>query len=299
MRRFRVTEHSMLPTLAPGAEVVASDARQAGIGELVVFEHPRREGFWLIKRRVEPPHELGPGQAWVASDNQTEPTIDSSSLGPVPASSLLAVVSRLDEATFREACELLVAEDEDLASLLSQHGIPEFWTRTAGFPTLVRVILEQQVSLQSGAAAYRRLVDAVGEPSPESVDAMGTDAIRAAGITRQKAGYLIGLAGAIIEGRLDLDHISQLPPTEARAELMKIHGIGAWTADVYLLVALGHTDVFPIGDRALQVGASRALGLSTPPHPEELEIMAEPWRPVRAVAARLLWHAYLREKAGN
>lgn len=298
MRRFRVTESSMVPTLEPGAEVVATSSRQAEVGDIVVFEHPRRAGFWLIKRRVEPPDALRPGDAWVESDNRTASTVDSAALGPIPLTSLLPVVSRLDEVTFAEACGMLADEDEDIGALISEFGVPNFWRREEGFATLSLLILEQQVSLASGAAAYHRLREAAGKVTPAAVATLGAPALRDAGITRQKAEYLIGLAEAILEGRLDLASVSRVTVAEARRELMAIRGIGAWTADVYLLAAVGHTDVFPIGDRALQVAAGRALGLSRPPDPESLEIIAEPWRPVRAAAARLLWHAYLTEKDG-
>ena len=296
MRRFHVRERSMFPTLAPGTEVVATDSRQAQIGDLVVFEHPRRVGFWLIKRRVEPPVDLGPEQAWVESDNRAESTVDSGSLGPIPTAALLPVVSRLDDVTFSEACGLLADEDDALQSLVSQFGVPVFWSREEGFATLARMILEQQVSLESGAAAYRRLGAAAGEVTPQAVKALGPEAIKDAGLTRQKAAYLTALALAVLEGWLDLNRVSHASVPEARAELMQVHGIGAWTAEVYLLAAVGHTDVFPAGDRALQVAAGRVLGLAHPPDQEELGIIAESWRPVRAAAARLLWHAYLVEK---
>ena len=155
------------------------------------------------------------------------------------------------------------------------------------------MILEQQVSLASGLAAYRRLGEALGEVSAQGIAALGVEGLRALGITRQKAAYLVELSEKILSVEVELDALGELPYAEAREKLLVLRGVGPWTADTYLLSSAGQVDVFPAGDRALQVGAAEVLGLASPPKPEELEILAEPWRPVRAVAARIIWHAYL------
>jgi len=296
MRRYEVAQRSMLPNIRPGQEVVATDSREADVGEVVVFEHPDRPGFWMIKRVVEPPEAISAHQAWLLSDNPSETQADSRSLGALPRAALRPVVERLDAETFVEACLLLAGEDESLAAVVDRRGIPEFWARRPGFATLVLFVLEQQVSLESGAAMFRRLSGSIGPVTPAAVTAAGEAALRYMGVTRQKTGYLLELATLVTEGRLDLDAVATLPGHEARRALLEVRGIGPWTADVYLLSALRHPDVFPVGDRALQIGMAEVLGLRSVPDREEMEILASPWQPVRAVAARLIWHDYLSSR---
>ncbi len=276
----------MTPTLQPGQEVVAVTTRRAVPGNLVVFEHPRRPDFWLIKR-------LADDQGWVVSDNEELSDTDSRTLGAISMGSLLPVVERLDEATFQLGAELLADEDESLAGAVERWGIPEFWQRRPGFPTLALLILEQQVSLESGAAMYRRLGGLVGPVTPESVLEAGSSRLRSIGITRQKSGYLLELAAHVVDGLLDLNGLESAPVAEARVTLLGIKGIGPWTADAYLLSASRRPDMWPVGDRALQVGVAEVLGMTDVPDQEQLEMLGEAWRPIRAVAARLVWHAYL------
>jgi DNA-3-methyladenine glycosylase II len=286
MKRFRVAGHSMTPVLTPGQEVVASFTRRPEPGNVVVFEHPQRPGFWLIKRLVD-------DSGWVLSDNLGSGDTDSRSLGAIDVAAMGTVVDSLDLATFEEACHLLAAEDEHLAAVVERWGLPGFWARSPGFPTLVLLILEQQVSLESGAAMYRRLQGLVGEVTPERVLGAGDTGLRSIGVTQQKASYLTGLATLIVEGALDLEGLRGMPVDEARSTLLAIRGIGYWTADAYLLSALRHADMWPTGDRALQVGVAETLGMGSVPTADELDLIGEPWRPVRAAAARLIWHAYL------
>ena len=299
IRRFVVAEESMLPALIPGEEFVATDARRAVNGEVVAFRHPERDAFWMVKRMTAGPGEmagdrlLAANEAWVTSDNPGATRADSRTLGPIPITSLWARVTHLDAATFGEAADLLAAEDPALGLILSDWGLPPFWQREPGFSTLVLLILEQQVSLESGAAMFRRLLDLLEAVTPERVLATGETRLRSIGVTRQKTGYLLGLAEAVSSGELDLEALARVTDTNARGRLMAIKGIGLWTADAYLLSALRLPNVFPVGDRALQVGVMEALGLGAIPDPEELEVLSTPWRPVRAVAARLIWHRYL------
>ncbi len=296
MRRFEIAQDSMRPNLVPGDEVVAQDSVDPAAGDIVVFPHPERGGFWMVKRVAEPPRPIAEDQIWVLSDNQDVTLADSRTLGPLSKSSMWRVVDRLDRNSFIEACMLLVTEDEALARVVDQHGLPDFWSRPPGFPTLVWLILEQQVSLESGAAMYRRVHEAAHSMTPQAILALGEASLRSLGVTRQKSGYLIDLAGAVWEGDLDLERLTGLPERDARAALISMRGIGPWTADAYLLSAVRHPDVFPVGDRALQVGTGEVLGMTSVPGPAELELMAQPWRPIRAVAARLIWHAYLARR---
>lgn len=283
----------MLPNLRPGQEVVATDSRLAGIGEMVVFEHPDRPGFWMIKRVADPPEVISDDEAWVLSDNPNETRADSRSLGALPRSSLWPVVERLDPITFVEACGLLAEEDRALAAVVERYGIPDFWARRPGFGTMVLFILEQQVSLESGAAMFRRLTTLLGDVTPETVAAAGETGLRGIGVTRQKTAYLLDLAMLVLEGGFDFEGLSALPAEQARQTLLALKGVGPWTAEVYLLSALRHPDVIPLHDRALQVGMTEVLGLESLPDIEGMEILARPWAPVRAAAARLVWHAYL------
>jgi DNA-3-methyladenine glycosylase II len=177
--------------------------------------------------------------------------------------------------------------------MVPRHGPPPLWDREPGFETLVRIILEQQISLASAEAARVRLVDATGAIEPEAIAMAGEEALRAAGQTRQKSRYLDGLARDVLDERLDLDAVAAADDDEARARLMRVVGIGRWTADIYLLMALGRPDVWPTGDLALAGSMRRAKGLAALPTGLEQEVIAETWRPWRAGAARLLWHAYL------
>ena len=203
------------------------------------------------------------------------------------------VHTRLDEASLLAGVRALASTDADLAGIAERHGPPPLWSREPGFETLVRIILEQQVSLASAEAAVQRLVRAAGAVEPAAIAAAGEEPLRAAGLTRQKSRYLVGLAGDILGGRLDLDAVANMDEDRARSGLMSVVGIGRWTADIYLLMALGRPDVWPSGDLALAGAMRRAKRLPALPTREEQESIAEAWRPWRAVAARLLWHAYL------
>jgi DNA-3-methyladenine glycosylase II len=184
----------------------------------------------------------------------------------------------------------LSRRDDDLAAVIANHGTPDFWSRTPGFETLVRIILEQQVSLASARAVFDRLCDAVGTLTPEAFLALEDDALRAAGFSRQKTRYCRILAREIAAGHLDLDELETMSDDGARAALTCITGIGRWTADIYLLAALRRPDIWPVGDLALEAAIQRVKKLDGRPSGEEFESLGEPWRPLRAAAARILWH---------
>ena len=200
---------------------------------------------------------------------------------------------RLDEASLLDGVRALAALDPDLAGIVDRHGPPPLWSRDPGFETLVRIVLEQQVSLASAEAARLRLVGAAGAIEPGTIVAAGEERLRAAGLTRQKARYLVALARDVESGALDLAAVAAASDDDARARLTGLLGIGRWTADIYLLMALGRPDVWPVGDLALAGAMRRAKRLAALPTAAAQAAIAEPWRPWRAVAARLLWHAYL------
>jgi DNA-3-methyladenine glycosylase II len=205
----------------------------------------------------------------------------------------MAVPPRLDEPGLLRAVGVVAALDPKLGGIVERHGPPPLWARDPTFPTLVRIILEQQVSLTSAEAAVGRLLRAAGEITPRAVVALGEPGMAAAGLTRQKSRYLFELASRIGDGRLDLARVAALPDDDARSELMALPGIGRWTADIYLLMALGRPDIWPVGDIALASASQAAHGLAARPTQDELALRAEGWRPWRAVAARILWHGYL------
>ncbi len=204
---------------------------------------------------------------------------------------------RLDSASIKTGCTTLAASDRALAALYARNGAPPLWRREPGFPTMVKLILEQQVSLASGAAAYRRLEERIGVVTPESFLTLSAGELRQAAFSRQKARYVRLLATAIVDGELDLDALAAMDDAAAIATLTALVGVGPWTASNYLLFALGRPDVWPSGDRALVVSLGRALERAEPPSYAEADEMAAAWRPWRSVAARLLWHDYLGGRA--
>ena len=199
----------------------------------------------------------------------------------------------MDEATLERAAAELAVADRDLAGILARHGPPPLWAREPGFGTLVAIILEQQVSLSSGAAALDRLEQASGGLDPAGIAALGEERARRAGLTRRKARYVVGLAERVADGRLDPETLAFKPDDEVRARLIEVPGIGGWTADIYLLMALGRPDIWPDGDLALAAAMRRLKALDRLPDAAAQRRVADRWRPWRAVGARLLWHAYL------
>lgn len=204
---------------------------------------------------------------------------------------------RLTRTTLHDAVRDLCARDDALARLVLLYGAPPLWERPEGFVTLVRVILEQQVSLESAATLFARLDAAVpGGMHPEPILAQGVDGLRAHGLTRQKAAYLVALAQHVTDGRLDLQALPTLPDDEVLVALERVPGIGPWTAQVYLLFSLGRPDAWPPGDLALHKALQHAHELERLPSSREASALAATWSPWRAVAARILWHAYLTQR---
>jgi DNA-3-methyladenine glycosylase II len=199
----------------------------------------------------------------------------------------------LDQARLRSATAILAERDPDLGGIVARLGPPPLWDRRPGYATLVAIVLEQQVSLRSGAAAFERLRIAAGRVEPGAIVRLTEAGARAAGLTRQKARYVVALAEAELDGGFDAAALAGVDDDEARDRLTRLVGIGRWTADIYLLMALGRRDVWPDGDLALAAAMRCAKGLATLPSGETQRRVAEAWRPWRAVAARLLWHAYL------
>ncbi len=206
------------------------------------------------------------------------------------------MTNRFDRNNFTELVHTVCDRDEHLAQIVARHGLPPMWTRPNSFATLVLTILEQQVSLASAFAAYKKLESSIGTPTPEKILAMSNEALRACSFTRQKTGYVQGLALAIKEERIDLQQYEHMPDDAIRHELIQLKGIGHWTIDVYLLHALGRSDIFPIGDIALVAALREIKGLDKSASKESMLSIAEPWRPYRSIASMLLWHHYLSKR---
>jgi len=205
----------------------------------------------------------------------------------------------LTEAFFVKAVNELSQRDSDLAAVLEKYGRPPLWVRDPGFPTLVYIILEQQVSLASARAAYERLLAATKQLTPARFLRLSDAALKSIGFSRQKTLYTRLLAKALDRGHFDLRHLHDLHDDSARKMLIALKGIGNWTADIYLLSALRRPDIWPIGDLALATAVQEVKRLRKRPSPEKLEKLGSPWRPYRAVAARLFWHAYLSKRRQN
>ena len=209
---------------------------------------------------------------------------------------------RLNRASLLAGVHELAARDRQLARIVDEYGPPPLWARPRGFPTLVRIILEQQVSLASAAALYAKLdLHLAGEVTPARVLESGETTLLSLGFTRQKARYVVGLAAQLESGAVSLERVARMPDADAGAALIQVPGIGPWTAGVYLLMALQRPDVWPPGDLGLHKSMAETGGLSAVPTSDEAAAFAMRWRPWRAVAARLLWHSYLsrRDKTWN
>ncbi|MBM3554829.1 MAG: DNA-3-methyladenine glycosylase 2 family protein [Alphaproteobacteria bacterium] len=192
----------------------------------------------------------------------------------------------------RRALRALARADADFARVLEAYGPPPDRRRPAGFGTLLRAIVGQQVSAKAAASIWARLEARLGATTAEAVLAVDALDLRAVGLSGRKVLYARELAEAVVAGRFDFDAAHALDDEAAIAALSTLKGIGRWSAEVYLLFALGRPDVFPAGDLALQVAAQRLKRLRRRPTPERLRRIAQSWRPWRGVAAELLWHYY-------
>lgn len=199
----------------------------------------------------------------------------------------------LTAAGLNRACRQLGAADPDLGRAIERLGPPPMWDRQPGFETLVRIILEQQVSLASAGAAFDKLAAALPKLEPRSFLTLDDQSLRLIGFSSQKGRYCRELAGALLEGALDLEGLPSLSDENVRTALEQVTGIGPWTSNIYLLMVLLRPDVWPPGDLALCKAVQELKGLERPPTREEFESIGEPWRPWRSVAARVLWHHYL------
>lgn len=201
----------------------------------------------------------------------------------------------LTHSRLKVACHKLAENDAHLARVFERYGTPPLWDRPQGFETLLQIILEQQVSLASAKACYDKLGVRLGKITPKKLLSLNDAEMKTVGFSRQKTAYARNLAESLVNKSIDLNVLSSRTDLEVKSELMRLKGVGEWTSDIYLLMALLRPDVMPKGDIALHTAWQKLSGEPRTTSDEFLEI-AERWRPYRSVAARLLWHFYLSER---
>jgi DNA-3-methyladenine glycosylase II len=199
----------------------------------------------------------------------------------------------LTEISLVNAAKQLARRDKDFAFILETLGPPPLWARRPGFATLVKIILEQQVSLASAASLFARMQKNIVPFQPTRMIELGEAHLKSLGLTRQKTAYCLHLSQSLTDKRLRLSQLSRMNDAEAKAALMEIKGLGPWSADVYLLMVLRRPDIFPATDLAVVTAVTKLKQLSNRPTANQLLQMAEAWRPYRSVAARMLWQYYL------
>ncbi|HEV7701187.1 MAG TPA: hypothetical protein VGO43_13230 [Pyrinomonadaceae bacterium] len=206
------------------------------------------------------------------------------------------MIKSLTKTGLKRATLALATEHPEFAHVYERYGTPPLWDREPGFATLLNIILEQQVSLASAKACFDKLEALLGHVTPQNVLTLNDVELKTVGFSRQKTAYARHLSDSIINKHVDIDGLHLLPDAEVKAELIKLKGIGEWTSDIYLLMALLRPDVMPRGDIALHEAYRKLTGAEKRPDSDEFIAIAERWKPYRSVAARLLWHFYLSEK---
>jgi DNA-3-methyladenine glycosylase II len=209
------------------------------------------------------------------------------------------MIQQFSRSDYQSICDVLAAKDPHLDHIIKTYGYPPFWSRPNSFESLVHIILEQQVSLSSALSALNKLRERLGEISPASVLQLSGEEMRACYVSRQKSTYIKHLAEAILSHELDLQAFDQLPDDEVREKLTALKGIGNWTADVYLMFALGRADIFPMGDLAAASALKQVKQLPKDVSGEEMLIITGQWKPYRSLAAMILWHYYLSRLPQN
>ncbi|WP_299396935.1 DNA-3-methyladenine glycosylase [Pelagibius sp.] len=192
----------------------------------------------------------------------------------------------------RPAMEALAQQDPDMAAAYRRCGLPPERSSEPGFAGLIRMIAGQQVSVQSARAIVGRLEERVAPLTAEGFLQLDEDDLKAIGFSRSKMRYGGLLAEEIVNGRLDIDGLAEMEDAAAIAALTSVKGIGPWTAEIYLLFALGRPDVWPVDDLALCIAVQHLKSLDARPGRKAMLTLGEPWRPFRSTAARFLWHLY-------
>ena len=199
------------------------------------------------------------------------------------------------EQNLQQLYDVVAKKDKNLQKVIREYGYPPLWIRSNTFETLVLTILEQQVSLASAYAAYKKLKERLKVITPKKLLSLSDEELRSCYFSRQKIIYTRELANAIISNQINLKKFCEQDDDIVRTELKKLKGIGDWTVDIYLIHALQRTDVFPVGDLAL-VNAIKMLKQLPTITKEELISLSEQWKPYRSIATMLFWHYYIKKK---
>lgn len=198
-----------------------------------------------------------------------------------------------DRSNYNSICDELAKTDKDLRGIIADHGYPPMWTRNNSLETIVRIILEQQVSLASALAALNKLKEKTGKITPAALLKLSDEEMRACYVSRQKMGYIRGVSQTIVDKELNLKKLEALSSDEIRETLIRLKGIGHWTIDVYLMFVLQRIDILPIGDLAIVNAVKKLKNLPATATKEDILKISERWQPYRTVASMLLWHYYL------
>lgn len=202
-------------------------------------------------------------------------------------------ILQFSEHNFISICDKLIQKDADLKIIIDQYGYPPMWKRVASFETLIHIILEQQVSLASALSALKKLQEKIGEVTPQNLLALSNEELKFCFFSRQKIVYAQHLANVLLDDPLFLESLSEMDNDKVRTELIKIKGIGNWSADVYLMMVLQRADLFPLGDIALIKSIRETKNLSKEISKQSIADIASRWKPYQTIAAFILWHGYL------
>ena len=194
--------------------------------------------------------------------------------------------------TMQSDLRALARNDRQVAGALERFGYPELRRRPPGFETLLRAIVFQQISIHAAAAIWKRIEAAVVPLTAAAYCVVSDDVVRACGFSRQKLLYARSLAELVASGEVPLEALDQMDDEDAIEQLVKITGVGRWTAEVYLMFALGRRDMWPADDLGLIVGMQRLKSLRKRPDRKRMLRLGETWRPRRSAAAHLLWHYF-------
>jgi DNA-3-methyladenine glycosylase II len=196
-------------------------------------------------------------------------------------------------ANYMQLCDILAAQDADLATIIERYGYPPIWSRPNTFESLVHIVLEQQVSLASALAALNKLKEKIGLVIPEHFLELSDLELRDCYFSRQKISYVRGIAAAIQSSALQLETLALQSNDEIRKTLGSLKGIGNWTIDIYLMFILNRTDIFPLGDLAAVNALRRIKHIDKDISRGALSSFTAPWQPYRTIATMILWHYYL------
>ncbi len=206
------------------------------------------------------------------------------------------IINVFTQGNYKGFCDQLAQKEKHVYKILITYGYPPVWEREKGFEGLVRIILEQQVSLASALAVYKKLKKIVQIVTPENIIKMTEADFKLCGFSRQKTAYVNNLAYEILEKDLDLDQLDHESDEIVRERLIKVKGIGNWTCDVYLLMCLNRLDIFPMGDLAL-INSMKENGLISQKSTKQTIVRTvKRFKPYRSIFAMILWHAYIQKR---